>query len=485
MYCMEFSDYIENRYEDYKQRIASNQSEKHNFADWWRTFIHEGKEHSGYWKDFMKDGKGKESFDIFVNEVNSRQTNKDLLYLAYLVAKYFYPNEVNTVTENGKREITFNQEGPFKSSNGYGMYMKALKKIMGGKGLNITDSKKNNAQFYWIDVLSALQGEFALFDSLKMLNEFIRKIYLPTIEKQEDNVALKSFGLYIRRIEHLCFAYTIFKGENCELAKELIEKLSDTNKPETKSNLTEEIRADIDNRITCKKMDEFEKFKSLSKESFIEKIEKNYNSFCFIKASFHTTIVTAILKILGKDGTDVENRIDTSICYEEVLGQNYDVEITQTDELKANLKKKIVPPRILPDPKEVSDDKVCPFAVELTDKNSLYLRRLLILALMKTDFDRTDKKYFYKDYHNSAYDFIFEGINGELKELGLSEIEVSQNYNDNTLNNKNVDLFDWFVTECILYDEKEQKQEGSAKQLYVTGFKQFKNYMKRVFTFDE
>ena len=467
---VKFNNYIEKKYAENKE-VFEQQSNQNLFKIKFDEYIQE---------------LGKKSFENFFKQFNNTKVLKNneqeqakikRYFLAYIIAKNFYPNEI--IEENGKKH--FKKKGLFdKDAEKTGAYYKKIERILGNEGLIIRDSKT----LYWLEVLSAMQKESGLkrFNGLNDLNAFIRSIYADNKNNIEEYADIKGFGLYVRNIEQLCYAYTILNGKSSAFSQSLIKKVQIIAKNKNSTNEKQEIREDRNNQITQEVFDEYD-IKDLKEEEFLKTIDERYDNFSFVKQSFHTTILTKIqdeLKTENDNGyKDVDYETDMAILYDILFYNGFLDKYETIYEEKQKHKKsnrnmtllEIIEEKIV---NPVFKKNVTAVAKDLPKDNILFLRRLLILSIMKNENAKnTEKK---NTEQKDAYKMLTY-INGKLEFMGLGGLSLNET-TTNEIINWDKDVFDWFIKECIIFDEKQQRQNATEfdSPVFVDGFNQFMEY---------
>lgn len=373
-----------------------------------------------------------------------REPNDEKYFLALVVAKSFYKEEFEYFQCCNK----FNDEGIFKSS---GAYMKAISSFLRNEKTDDSDvengSKINLTQLsnsaYWFEIASALQKQFSLFSTIDDINKYVR-----AISRFDVTLPYIDYGLYVRNVNELCVAFSIIHGYSVEQADELIRKgtsalIDAQDKKVNKVNLNTTQTQELQESF-------FAKISRLDEETFISNIIVNCDKLVLCGANTHWSTVEQVASdvISGievedlKECKTVEGRLSL-ICEEfynkRIRESNID---NISDNCDYGCDKNLG--QYLLGRLGFLDNNIKPEQYVQTMTLGP-IRCLYIVSIMKD---------LYKGEEFDAYNVrnAISHINGVLNFAFLREIDYK--IDNNKININSTDIFDWFITECLNYEQE-------------------------------
>ena len=458
------------------------------------NFVSNREKHGFYnrFDDYLETGNIKSVYNEYLEHYNNRsekrgsKRNHKAFFLACIIAKSFYPEEFEYYMSNFKFRIG----GVFDAEDSY---MKSIDSYLKDDYSKRTEmlltrpSQTKDTGFYWIEICSGLQANFAVFKSYKELNDFITNINELFIPKSFQN-----YGLYLREIEGMCLVFSILHGYSLEEAKSLINKCKDILNDKKAYCQAEALSAATLTQETEDMFDKFLKIKSLEsihksipfsdykhfvvkrepelEEEFIEIIRKNSNYFMPVKDKHaaHWSTVKSILMLLNKlehtnsplskfntdkdwiqnNMRDLQDRLaEISDNFNAYIVDLYSDEIDINNGLRSYIVKRLKEGKIQTSPNDA-------------------LRCMYIVAIMK------DISIYGIDTGEvclNSWEALKE-INCRLEKAFLRKIDCR--LKSGQVYATTSDLFDWFIIELIKFDEDKAEEFEN-----VSGFKYFEKYI--------
>lgn len=227
----------------------------------------------------------------------------DLIMTA--VAKAFYPqyydkdNNIVIKKDSNKAPTIFAAEKKYGQNLTY---------YWQGKIIPVSIPKVDGKlPHYWIEICSALQKEYHIFESLNDINNFIFTINNNQHSDEISHSELFNFGLYVRSIQHICVAYAILHGYSVMQCRALLGKCI-----KIEQNV---IGYPEETRTVGLKRELEEYIISKSEDTLINWIENNSQRFLNDSRLKHKTAVNEVLQRLGgsdelKSTHDFKKRIE-------------------------------------------------------------------------------------------------------------------------------------------------------------------------------
>ncbi|MDE6200591.1 MAG: hypothetical protein K2M47_01750 [Clostridiales bacterium] len=215
MYYLNYSDWVEYIESEYEKRTVQHRA---------KGSLSDEEKAGGLHAWFNRVAKRVEKINVELSRIKSLKFKGqseivELDLIATAMAKAFYPEcydknrgIVIKATESGQTDFFGSRAiGKFLSNNWFG------NEIVPIKAPNAYPSKDSEENpYYWIEICSAMQREYAVFRDIDDINYFIF-----TAGQNKEPSALVEYGIYIRDVQHLCLAFSILHGYSVAEYREL------------------------------------------------------------------------------------------------------------------------------------------------------------------------------------------------------------------------------------------------------------------------
>ena len=417
-----------------------------------------------HWLEDFKVGKGfsDDTKSRLADFFNQHSISNDKIFIAVVIAKSFYPEEYAYYKEHGN----FSSQGLFKAS---GTYMKTLRDVFKDDKIAINFLNASNTyrkgDWYCLEIASALQQQFRLFEAITDVNKFIR-----SVGKLESGHWFWDYGFYIRSVSELCCAYAVLHGYSGKQTFDLVLRSSDAllsaqKAKNAKVNLLKTATQDLADSFS-----EYLAMTNTDEKGFISQIVNNCDKLVVKGATTHwSTVKKALWSASGFNKKNLSSNKHKEMTDIQELGRELAGRIQWTME---NLYEGA--PLNEDDLEQLYDSTLARYLAERlgTFNNSQYdnkwamymlngpIRCLYILSIMK--------ELSQGNIANSSI-WAVNYINMKLQAAALRTIELT----DSTSIAEYRDTFDWFVAQCLKYEEDNALYDDER----VAGFDTFMNFV--------
>lgn len=427
------------------------------------------------WFNRLRDGKGfsedtRKSVKEFCRDYNvggddEKSANKKLAMVA--IAKSFYLDEYAYYQKRGN----FSSKGLFDSEKNY---TKTLKEYFDNDETSINFSGFNKESFkigrawYWLEIASALQKQFKVFTSVEDVNQFIRYA-----GKLDTGRWLLDYGFYVRNVVDLCLAYSILHEYSAERAYDLVNNAKTvltTAQKETgcgKVNLNKTETQNLTNAFSTVML----ATNVDNEKDFLALIASNCDKLVISDAKTHWSAIKSALWSVKGFG---ENLLSENWRNKMEEWQKYHRDVEERiekifDSLYENGRIKKGNELILDEGTlaHYLSTRLGMFEDEYTDAWTAKMlngpiRCLYIVSLMKDLYD--------ENAHSAI--FAINHINTKLQSVALRGIELNAT---NSSIDECFDTFDWFVAQCIKYEEDNPLYDDEV----VAGYETFIGFLAK------
>lgn len=396
-----------------------------------------------------------------LEEKNPRTKTPEVSLMMASVAKVFDEE----LYDEGKRTAKSRDGSGKQTRYSSGAFYKAMKLAWDNGALQIAiPHNEDKSTYYWVEVASALQKRFEIFNSLDELNVFISTACDSAINESE----LGIYGIYIRDINQLCLAYGILHGYSIGEYKQLLKDCKDA-VTEFSGDPQQTATVDI---IRCAFDKYFKDPFHDDKNDFVDTVRNNSDKI-LLSGGLHTQVIKYVYNRFNNlyDGirsVDERRKEAKDESYDDYIQFDVLRMIFRQPLLEFSLKERETLTYLR---KELAHrfnvlsqiDSVISNGNDWYGQFILNLRYYIIALAIKGLNDN-------KKSTNAV--FAINYINQQLNECGFRPIDVKIEA-DNTNEIEMRDIFDWFIVQALKHEEIVNPKLG----IPISGYRTFLKYV--------